>query len=332
MEGLPPLDYSPIETHRGFSLRRRALPLGRVSNSRINLRAVAVPVLIGALTAALILVVANTVDFPFRENRENRENGTETTDRSDCSYWGLSADDPRAQPDPLPESSSPADGVYLTESYTSHDVSSEYHLFADGIDYSRPVGLVVRLHGDGAYEFHNPEGLTRCLAEVAASHNAVLLSALAPTHDHRWWLDMDRTQPWLLSLIDAAQANHGIDADSVWWMGYSGGAEFLTYSLAPTQPERITAGAIMVGGGGAPSFDYPLDPPDPDVPLIWSVGTDDDGSTDEAPFDALAAAEAGSDYYRDAGFTGTELSLVDDVGHFLMPQATILDEALSGPE
>lgn len=279
----------------------------------------AVPVAIGALTAGMILAIASFANFPPRSNIE---------DRTNCTYWGLAANDARSTPADLPEESDPANGVYLDETFSTEMVSSQYHLFADGIDFSRPVGLVVRLHGDGAYEFEHPEGLVRCLAAVASSHNMALLAPVAPAYEQRWWLEMSETQPWLMSLVDGTIAEHGLDPDNVWWMGYSGGAEFLTYSLALTEPERISGGAIMVGGGGAPETSFTPSHSDPDTPMLWTVGTADDGSTDLAPFDALTASQEGAAFYEDADFGDVDLELFDGVDHFLMPQAAILDTAL----
>ena len=47
-------------------------------------------------------------------------------------------------------------------------------------------------------------------------------------------------------------ADSDIDESQVWLMGYSGGAEFITYELDADQQGtwRSGGGSIMVGGGG----------------------------------------------------------------------------------
>ena len=58
---------------------------------------------------------------------------------------------------------------------------SEYHLFTEGIDRSTPVGVVVRLHVDGAEEFRHPDGLLTSLARVTAERNMILAALLTRT-------------------------------------------------------------------------------------------------------------------------------------------------------
>ncbi|MGO1949818.1 MAG: hypothetical protein ACTH1D_09300 [Mycobacteriaceae bacterium] len=217
-----------------------------------------------------------------------------------------------------------------TRAFTFHRRRSEYRLFTDGIDPSRPVGAVVRLHGDGDEEYRNPSGLLSSLASVAASHNMVLVAPLTP---HRWrgrtwWRRLNPHIRWLEAfVVREVLTIPGVDPQRIWWMGYSGGAEMISYGIVPSVQDLVTGGALMLGGGGAPdALDAPL--MFPGLPLTWSVGSRDNGTTSEDGFDALAAARAGSEWFRHEGFTNVSLDVHLGCDHYNLPQPRILDAAL----
>ena len=129
-----------------------------------------------------------------------------------------------------------------------HGIRSRYHVFARGVDFSKPVGVVMRLHGDGAYEYDHPEGLLNCMASVAASHNMILVAPRTPDHEgtRTWWENIGESSEWLSGLISQLREDYdNVDTHNMWWMGYSGGAELISYGLLAQEPENITAGAIM---------------------------------------------------------------------------------------
>ena len=66
-----------------------------------------------------------------------------------------------------------------------------------------------------------------------------------------WWEDMERNGEFFRSFASSFIAANGVDSSNVWTMGYSGGAEFITYELN-TKPQtwRNGGGSIMVAGGG----------------------------------------------------------------------------------
>lgn len=210
---------------------------------------------------------------------------------------------------------------------------SEYHLFTDGVvfdDPAQPVGVVVRLHGDGDDEYRNPAGLLASLARVAASHNMVFVAPMTP-HRRRgktWWRKLYPNIRWLRAFIqDAVLTIPGVDPTRIWWMGYSGGAEMISYGIVPSAQELVTGGAVLLGGGGAPdALDAPLR--SASVPLTWVVGEQDDGTTSEDHFDALSAARDGSAWYRAEGFTNVRLDILPGRDHFTLPQPEILARAL----
>lgn len=195
---------------------------------------------------------------------------------------------------------------YREEEFTHNGTTSTYRVFDSGIDRSRPVGVVIRLHGDGAYEYLGPGTLDSCLAAVAAAHNMVLVHPLTPSEDLTWWTTLTPNVGWLQALYHEQIAPlERVDADQVWWMGYSGGAELITYGLLPRAGEVVTGGAIMVGGGGAPDTTLETTVPREEIEglrLHWATGIHDTGDDPAASFDALSAARAGAQHYRNLGF------------------------------
>ncbi|MCP3426420.1 hypothetical protein NBM05_10505 [Rothia sp. AR01] len=262
-------------------------------------------------------------------------------DYPDCSEYGLAEDDPRSEPKPLyvsAPSGSPhaptVDGVNLDQHFSSGGMSGRYHVFARDIDYSKPVGLVVRLHGDGAEEYAKPWGMLNCMAQVAASYNAILVVPLTPdpAKDLTWWKEMDENQPWLMDLVQRQlPGTYPIDPSRVWWMGYSGGAEMLSYGVVPDHLDAVTGGAIMVGGGGAPRYASvkPSAEQAQDTRLYWLVGAQDDGTDPREPFDARTAAVEGSAWYERVGFAGVRLNILNGRDHLNVPQVSLLDQILS---
>ncbi|MEX5295336.1 hypothetical protein QYM41_08645 [Kocuria sp. CPCC 205268] len=216
--------------------------------------------------------------------------------------------------------------------------TSSYHVFADGIDWSEPVGVVFRLHGDGAYEYVHPEHKVSCLAEVARSHNAILVVPRTPDRqgEATWWEDLDGNAEWFLALAEQEIfAEYDLDRSRTWLHGYSGGAEFISYELLADRAYFLQGGgAVLSGGGGAPSSgeSEPTAEQLERLVLHWDVGLEDDGTDPWAPFDALSAAAAGHAWYEDAGYERTSVRYREGVDHFELPEARVLEAALTAAE
>ena len=214
-------------------------------------------------------------------------------------------------------------------------VNDHLRIYTAGVDFSRPVGVVVRLHGDGAYEFHHPEYLLDGLAQTAARHNMILVAPLTPdvADGSTWWRDSAANAQWLAGTLESQVLGaYDVDRSDVWWMGYSGGAELLSRELIPRHPGLVSGGAVMLGGGGAPHGVAPAEweaARQQVGPLTWLTGAEDDGSDPASGFfDALTASRAGAALYREKGFTVQEHH-PEGVGHFGLDHAGILDAALS---
>lgn len=220
------------------------------------------------------------------------------------------------------------------EEFTAAGSTSTYQVFTEGVDLEHPAGVVIRLHGDGIDEREDQDALNACLAAVAASTGRILVVPQTPDTDENptWWEDLDTNREWLAALVgEHLPEEYDLDRDDLWWTGYSGGAEMMSYGILATNPALVTGGALMIGGGGAEDLvPQPATESRQDVPLTWAVGEQDDGSdpgSDEA-FDALTAAEEGADCYLEAGYRNVELQVLPDVDHFDIPQARLLAELL----
>lgn len=311
-----------------------AMPTGpsRTGTKRPRWRIVAVLVLLLVLIAAAVLVAVN----PFTSAQ---------VPTTDCTRYGLSADDSRAHPHTvtLPTQQTDEDQTQagalgaLQQSFTSHGTTSRYHVVDGGVDTSRPVGLVVDLHGDGGAEYTEPGGRTTCLAAVAASHNDLLVVPLTPdcTGYCTWWRDLRPNLRWLRALVtQRLLTDLPVQEDRVSWIGYSGGAEMLSYGVLSGARDLVTGGAAMVGGGGSPGslMSAADEQQKKALKMWWFTGADDDGTDPDSDFDAVEAATRGQRFYEKRGFEQTRLELLPGHDHFDMPDAAILDELLGAQD
>lgn len=230
---------------------------------------------------------------------------------------------------------------YFVEFTDSDGTTSTFHCSSDGVDPRRPVGALVRLHGDiddGYSDEFDPaqdEGsFFRTLAAVAARHNLLLIAPRTPDDGEpaRWWEDSPRNSAWLRALLDTDDFR-ALDRSRLSWCGYSGGAEFLTTELMANHPEWLHAGALMIGGGGPPESPFDESRAGESlrhVPLRWTVGSEDVAANADDGFDALGAARAGRDHYASLGATRTSLNVVPGVGHLDLDQLAAIEGFLAG--
>lgn len=213
-------------------------------------------------------------------------------------------------------------GNYRKLSYSSGGVSSQYHLDTKHIDTSKPVGILIHLHGDGAEEFNRPDSTTvNAYRQVAIDNNFIFVLPRTPDNygTPTWW-ESGSSATWVVALFNhVAKIRHNVDLNRVYWSGYSGGAEVLTYNILSDSSDLWTGGgAQMLGGGGAYSG-IPVKKPSTGLkahfPLKWVVGSLDDGSSSSDGFDAISAANSGKKYYSSAGYT-TSLVTIPNENHY----------------
>lgn len=202
---------------------------------------------------------------------------------------------------------------------TSGSVSSYYHLDTTHVDWTKPAGILFHLHGDGAGEYNNPDGsIASAYRQIAVDNNMVFVLPKTPdtTGSLTWWEDT-KSEEFLIALFNhVAKVRHNVDLNRVYWSGYSGGAEVLTYDILAKYNDQWTGGgAQMLGGGGAYSslaVKAPSTSLKAHFPLQWVVGSNDDGSTSTDGFDAISAANSGKQRYANAGFTTSLVTIQGD--------------------
>lgn len=256
--------------------------------------------------------------------------------RADCAQWQDAAFEMSSGPETkkivAPALDTITEDTLMNQVFKdSRGTESSYHVFNHGIDADKPVGVLIHLHGDGGGEYDSPQGFATCASALAAEHNMVTVVPRTPdTETDTWWQDMNSNQHWLNELSAKVINDFNIDRNQIWWSGYSGGAEFLSYSMLHKNPDLVTGGAIMMAGGGAPTwvnknFDQGYLA---NTPLYWVVGELDDGSTSIDGFDALSAAREGSKWYREQGFNHATLNVIQNHDHYSLPTIDVLQDTL----
>lgn len=214
---------------------------------------------------------------------------------------------------------------------------STYHLYAKDIDWEEPVGAVYYFGGDyfrrSESEVFHPRGNTmRTLAEEAAARNMVLITPISPAErgyeGFTWWEDGDDNAEWFRALHDDITSRYQFNSDRIWFMGYSGGAEFVAQEiLSDYLPSYGSGGALMVGGGGPPTELASVPQNRSTLGLMWVVGEEDTtGSTNPPDWSALDAARDGEAFYRGRGFERTVLDVVEETDHLDYDLDEALDE------
>ena len=252
---------------------------------------------------------------------------------------------PAAQPAQTAQATQAASGVAATRtnqtflSYTSPaGTTSQYHVYAEGVDFSKPVGVVFYFDGDywrnDQSKVYDPSGELAQMAASAAAQNMLFVPVISPDTNRydagvTWWEDMERNGEFFRSFASSFIAANGVDSSNVWTMGYSGGAEFITYELN-TKPQswRNGGGSIMIAGGG-------LDEGTPSAalksqPMFWYANSNDgSGETYPQTWSARGAVEGGYNAYRNAGYTNASATVLNGSGHFDYNFSQILSNSLT---
>jgi len=223
------------------------------------------------------------------------------------------------------------------QSFTaSNGLTSQYHIFGAGVPASRPVGLLVQFHGDGAYEFDNPDssyalGGSSGIVAKAKAHGLLAIAALSPDKKGSvtWWESGAANADYARDLIQrVAFDRYNIDTDNIWLVGYSGGSQFVTQFFLPKHSSMVKGGgSVVFGGGGVPRvtaqpFSSPLVS---NFDMHWYTGLSDDGGG--GSYNALRDARAGSAYYAGRGFT-TSIETPEGVGHGGLPFGQVVGQEL----
>lgn len=215
----------------------------------------------------------------------------------------------------------------LRQSFTSNNLTSDYHIFASGLDYSKPVGLMMYADGSGGHGYDNPnqpylldaDG-TDGLVAIAKKHNMILVVPNAPGpgcdgYDNCWY-DSNTTTvaqskakaKWSSDLMSKVKGQYNIDNARIVVGGYSSGAQWTSRYFVPGFGESQSVDlAVPIAYGGDPagrtstfpnfSTEYKND-----LVLSWDTGT-----ADEAYSTSAWGAIGGYNWYTNAGFTTDKL-------------------------
>lgn len=233
----------------------------------------------------------------------------------------------------------PATGYY--KPFSAHGMRSSYHIYTDGIDRSKPVGVVFYFGGDywrtSESSVHNPGGSQmKALAAEARKKNMVLVAPISPDKNAggdgiTWWEDIGANGKYFRALQTALVRDHGLDTSRVWFTGYSGGAEFITYEVLANQQNWVRGGgATVIGGGGSRGMQTAPGAAVRGMPVTWHAGSADvEGNTNPPKWSASGAAAQGQKGYRAAGFTRTKLHKLQGVDHYGYNKAALLGQDLA---
>lgn len=206
---------------------------------------------------------------------------------------------------------------------------SRFHMYADGIDWSKPVGAVYYFDGDywnlNQSKIGNPQHPDLlAMAKVANERNMVFVAIESPDKDASgdgitWWENMDANGDYARALMSQFNATRGIDTSNVWTVGYSGGAELQAFELGADRQDtwRTGGGDVLFGGGGSNGMQTAPSETARAIPMTWVVGQNDgEGVTWPATWSAYGAAHQGQKMYANAGFTNTKVKVIPGVDHY----------------
>ena len=199
-----------------------------------------------------------------------------------------------------------------------------YTIIDGGVDWSKTVGKMTFLDGDfyvkGYYKSvsENPTGpKAKAMAKVAADSNMVLVIPKVPDYTkgmgYTWWVKSANNAPKLKKLDSYLDGKIGNSKANSWYMGYSGGAEYITYELAKRgQSSYGNGGAIILAGGGSPrSMTTAPSTFKKNFDMHWSVGSKDGvgQSSNAQSWSAFEAGKRGQAFYKSKGFKTTRTVL-----------------------
>lgn len=222
----------------------------------------------------------------------------------------------------------------------SRGVQSYYHMYADGIDWSKPVGVLYYLDGDYFSEspqhsqVMQPNGaMLKSVAKNANNKNLVLVAPKTPSASTKangwtWWEKGNTNAKWFHDLAIALQKKGKLDTDNTWLAGYSGGAELISFDLMTQNRTKwmTGGGAILIAGGGSGSNTKPHSA-NKNIPMTWYAGSKDtSGQTNPPTWSALNAAKQGQKTYKNAGYSSAKINILNGVGHHGYSLANLINK------
>ena len=223
------------------------------------------------------------------------------------------------------------------KSFTAAGVTGYYRAYRGPLNRSQPVGILFYFDGDYSSlafsRLAKRSGLEMSkLTDVASHHNLIFIPVIAPfslesSYTTNWWTTPRINGAWFRELCARMLDRYPtIDSDRIWFAGYSGGAEFITYELLGAK--GITpAGATMIAGGGVDGVHSPDRTRLDGVPLTWHVGDKDAGVLAGFGWSAYDAAQDGLGYFEKLGAT-CSLEVLEGQRHSGYPIADLVHRDL----
>lgn len=223
----------------------------------------------------------------------------------------------------------------LNQTFDNGQYQSRYHVFAGGLDPSRPVGLMIFADGSGGAGFTNPNSSYQLdadgqdgLVAVARKHNLVLVTPIAPppgcdsgdsaraatAENANCWYDRDNAPgkaQWSSDLLHHVKSQLKIQPSRVVVGGYSSGAQWATQFFAPAHAEEHSVDlTVAIGYGGAPATTPRFSEAfKAQTAFAWETGTADNAyRTDNY------GSVGGYNWYTGNGFT-TQATWPEGVDH-----------------
>lgn len=213
------------------------------------------------------------------------------------------------------------------QSFSGSRYTSQYHIYAAGLDWSKPVGMLVYADGSGEYGLKNPESRYLMagpdgLINVAKRNNMLLLTPFSPNKNCSdgdgscWYLgDSVGYAKWAEELVLHVQSRYPIERDRIAFGGYSSGAQLATEYWVPSGAAQraMTDGVVVaISYGGPPrmgevAYDAAFRS---NIHMNWNTGDRDEAYTSDFPY----AVKAGHRHYTNKGFA-TSLDLISGLGH-----------------
>jgi hypothetical protein len=158
------------------------------------------------------------------------------------------------------------------------------------------------------------------MAAEAAKKNMIMVPVITPDKKGgiTWWEDADRNGDYFRALAGTLIGKYKLDARRIWFHGYSGGAEFITYELLADRQDWIKGGgATIVGGGGYTGMETAAPAAVKKMKLHWICGSRDGrGGTSLKTWSALGSAKSAEKKYKSLGFTNTKMTILPGVTHY----------------
>lgn len=232
---------------------------------------------------------------------------------------------------PVPAQATPSSGSggpltdRLDVPFTAAGYTSDFHVFAAGLDWSKEVGLLLYTDGSGGYGIDNPNATylldadgTAGLVAVAKKHNLLLVTPEAPgpgcDGTDNCWYDSQAVgkASWARAVVDHIYSQYPVEKERVVISGYSSGAQFTTRWFVPAHGAAVQQDGLFfpIAYGGAPAVAATF----PESYKAAVHGHWDTGTADAAYSTSSWGAVGGHNWYRSNGFQTTS-SWPSGVGH-----------------